>query len=291
MAAMVQTPTSRAIGDFVKFIKARERHRRYKEEGIGFSKSNPKDDIIAIYRFCNVRRNDDRVTKFIHDWAFVQHNWRDDPELWFAFVVARLFNNEGTLEAIGPYVLPYDPIRMAKALEKRKATGAKLFNAAYIVSTNGVAMGKVQYLITRVLTPLWKHRAHLSHLIGKATSLDTVCQLISEQNGFKTFMAAQVVADLKYARPAQWDDFDTFAASGPGSKRGLNRVLGNDKNAPMSEAVFRATLDRLRDSVNARLNWDPITAQDIQNCLCEYDKYCRVAEGDAPKQLYKPKEK
>jgi 5-hmdU DNA kinase-like protein len=281
---MAARPSNPAIAAFTKFINARERHRIGKEAGRKVDKPDP---IISKYRFCNVRRNDDRVTKFVHTWAF--EAWRDHPELWFALIVARLFNNEDTLTDIDSAIIPYDPRRMLKILNARKAGGLKNFNAAYIVSTNGVAMGKAEYLIDRVLTPLWKQRAHLSHMINKQTELAVVCDIISSQNGFKTFMAAQVVADLKYAYPQKWTDFATFAASGPGSKRGLNRVLGNDKNAPMSEAAFRATLAQLRDSVNARFKGEPITAQDIQNCLCEYDKYCRVAEGDAPKQLYKEK--
>jgi hypothetical protein len=37
-------------------------------------------------------------------------------------------------------------------------------------------------------------------------------------------------------------------------------------------------------------NLKDLHAQDIQNCLCEFDKYERVRLGEGtPKQLYKPK--
>lgn len=279
---------------FVSFIKARERHRRVKEEpGITWATLKAKPDpIINKYRFCNVRRNDDRVTKFIHKWFFEVKGWREEPELWFAFAVARLFNNEDTIADIDEYILPYNPLKMAKTLKRRAALGEKNFNAAYIVSTNGRAMSKVDYVIDHVLTPLWKHRTHLSDFISRQECLGPVHQLLCDQNGFKSFMAAQIVADLKYANPDRWADFHTFVASGPGSKRGLNRLLGRDKDAPMPEAMFRATLLLLRDSANARLTgWEPVTAQDIQNCLCEFDKYQRgvLGEEQGPKQLYKPR--
>lgn len=288
MSVVVAIPTQ-GLNKFVSFIKARERHREAKE-----TKTTVKrpDDIISRYRFCNVRRNDDRVTKWIHAWAFEENGWREHPELWFAFVVARLFNNEDTLRAIGDHILPYNPLKMNKVLKGRAVLGEKNFNAAYIVSTNGRAMNKVDYVIGLVLTPLWKHREHLSNFISRQECLGPVHQLLCEQNGMASFMAAQVVADLKYAQPERWSDFHTFVASGPGSKRGLNRLLGRDKDAPMPEALFRATLLRLRDATNARTRMEPITAQDIQNCLCEFDKYQRAATGDGePKQLYKPKEK
>ena len=128
---------------FVKFICARERHRTAKLAGRMVDRPDP---IISKYRFCNVRRNDDRVTKWIHEHYL--DPWRDDPELWFMLAVARLFNNEDTLAEIRYEVLPYDPIAMGRQLRLRAKAGQKNFNAAYIVSTNGRAMpsGKMRHV-------------------------------------------------------------------------------------------------------------------------------------------------
>lgn len=274
-----------AVTAFVKFIVARERHRTAKEAGRMVDRPDP---IISQYRFCNVRRNDDRVTKWIHEMFF--QKWRDDPHLWFALVVARLFNNEEALTAIFPYILPFSPIKMMRALHARANAGQKNFNAAYIVSTAGVAMDKVDYVIDRILIPAWERRKGVSASIQQRGELEFVHQTLMELNGLASFMAAQVVADLKYAHPARWSDFHSFAASGPGSKRGLNRVWGRDKDAPMTELAFRQGLMLLRDAVNMRLAWtETITAQDIQNCLCEMDKYERARTGEGrPKQHYHP---
>lgn len=273
--------------DVVRFIKNRENERlrklgRYKGEG---------DHIIRKYRFCNVRRNDDRETIWIHENYLEE--WRGDPFLWFAMVVARLFNNQDTLAEIKPYVLPFRPVKMDQMLTFRREAGRKNFNAAYIVSTNGRTGDKVTYLIEEVLNPLWKIRHNISAALKGATLAD-VHELFMRQNGLGSFMAAQVIADLKYADPARWKDFDTFAASGPGSLRGLKRVLDIDINKPMREEYFREKLGLLRVAVNKKLEFmgEPLTAQDLQNCLCEFDKYerARLDEG-APKQLYTPRVK
>src|SRR4249919_3123124 len=62
------------------------------------------DPILRDYRFCNIYREDDKVT------VWIRENWRkpnsDDPDLWFAMCVARLFNLPTTLEAIG-YPVPF----------------------------------------------------------------------------------------------------------------------------------------------------------------------------------------
>lgn len=274
------------VSDFVKFIRARERHRLWKEQGRKKLPSNA-DPIIAKYRFCNVRRNDDRVTVWIHEQYL--ERWRDHPELWFALVVARLFNNESTLAAIQDKVLPFNIMKMRRTLHARRDAGEKNFNAAYIVSTNGRAMDKVDYVLDLVLNPMWQTRKLITRDI-RVGQLANVHMVLEQQNGLASFMAAQVIADLKYAHPDWWEDFHTFAASGPGSRRGLNRVMGFAVDTPFRESIFRGRLLDLRDQTNARLTgMEPLTAHDIQNCLCEFDKYerARLGEGE-PKQLYKP---
>lgn len=284
------------VADFVDFIKARERHRVAKERGWaavsgGGPRGNRKPDpIISEYRFCNVRRNDDRVTKWIHEKFFAL--WGDHEHLWFALTAARLFNNEPTLDNVMGQLLPFAPGGLKKTLRGRALLGFKNFNAAYIVSTNGRAMNKIDYVVDHVLTPLWKKRDKLTKLIRVGQLANAHIALSGEQ-GLGSFMAAQVLADLKYAPGwGPWEDFHSFAASGPGSRRGLNRVVGNPISAPYNEADFRRDLLKLRDMTNMRLKMEPLTAQDIQNCLCEFDKYerARLKEG-RPKQKYKPREK
>lgn len=274
------------VEKLVDFIKARELVRKAHDKGYRDLQSvSGLDPIITKYRFCNVRRNDDRVTKWIH----LNYMDLNDPFPWFTLTVARLFNYPQSLSNIKQAVIPFRPATMADILQKRKLAGLKNFNAAYIVSTNGRAMDKATYLIEEVLEPLWAKREAISASLRGAT-LAQAHELLERQNGLGSFMAAQVLADLKYLRPEEWSDFHTFAASGPGSKRGLNRVLGRDIKKPMREQVFRDTLMALRAEVNRKLRWkEPLTAQDLQNCLCEYDKYRRAQLGTGvPKQIYKP---
>lgn len=274
------------VDDLCAFIEARERHRRVKAGLVTNFNATYLDPIIAQYRFCNVRRNDDRVTKFILQWSWA---WDGNPHQWFVFVVARLFNQPETLNDISKYVLPFRPTQMALVLHQRKRAGQRNFNPAYIVSTNGHAMDKVEYLIKHVLEPLWAKRAPITASLKGAT-LAQAHELFKTQNGLGSFMAAQVLADLKYVDPDRWPDFHTFAASGPGSKRGLSRVMTGALGRAYTEKQFRNTLSLLHEAVNAKLQWsEPLTAQDLQNCLCEFDKYERARLGEGrPKQKYVP---
>jgi hypothetical protein len=277
------------VTDLINFIKARERHRIWKEDGknpLTCRSCRNADPIISRWRFCNVRRNDDRVTKFVLNWL------KQYPEEyhWFAATVARFFNNEETLTAIQDTVVPFVPERMRSFLKQRAAKGLRNFNAAYIISTNGRSMNKIDYIMDVVLIPMWAKREDLIERMAQMNSMEEIHALLTRWHGLGSFMAAQVLADIKYSTQNNWIDFHTFAASGPGSRRGLNRVMERDVNAPWREQEFRKTLRELRDKVNARLNMEPLTAQDLQNCLCEFDKYERIRLGEGrPKQRYTPR--
>lgn len=282
------------VDDLATFIKAREAHRRRKE---GDTRNFVLDPIIAKYRFCNVRREDDRVTRWIAE------NWRNphsgDPYLWFAMVVARLFNLPSTLEAIG-YPIPWKAVIRAR-LHAIRDSGDNVFNAAYIVSTNGRAMDKIDYVLDVVLKPMWRERGLVGPITAdKAPQLGDLHERLMRFQGMGSFMAAQVVADVKYAAPYYdlaagqptdaADDWATFAASGPGSRRGLNRVMGRPVDAPWREKDWYLTLIKLMMQLSRKLPPEirrGLHAQDIQNCLCEFDKYERARTGQGtPKQIY-----
>jgi hypothetical protein len=94
-----------------------------------------------------------------------------------------------------------------------------------------------------------------------------------------------VVADVKYVEPLRSArDWATFAASGPGSRRGLNRVLERLTDAHWQEENWRVALRNFHDSFRGdleRVGLGDLHAQDLQNCLCEFDKFERARLGRA----------
>lgn len=117
---------------------------------------------------------------------------------------------------------------------------------------------------------------------------------LRDMNGFGSFYAAQVVAEMKYVAPLRSArDWWTFAAPGPGSKRGLNRVLGRPKDAPWrDDDVWRAAFARLHEAIAPeleRIGIGRLCGQDLQNCLCEFDKMERARLGEGkPKRRFVP---
>lgn len=272
--------------EFSRFVI--ERHHVYLRREKGKAAPWTKDKILQTYRFCNVYRELDRVTQWIAE------NWRDPhhdyKHLWFAMVVARLINKPESLELLS---LPgrWNKKQFLRILGERQESGEKVFSAAYIVSTNGRKMNKLEYLANEVLDPLWDARREL-----RPTKDDTLSEwhaALSQFQGLGSFMAAQVVADMKYVKPLKKAaDWWTFAASGPGSRRGLNRVMGLPIKARFTEAEWRLRLRRLMKETRPifkAAGLERLHAQDLQNCLCEFDKYERARLGEGrPKQKFTP---
>ncbi len=266
---------------FVAFVH--ERHRIYLRRLAGAPAPWTQDPILRVYRFTNVYRELDTVTQWI------AKNWRephaDDPQLWFAMAVARLINWPETLSAMG-YPAGWSAARVLKFTKlaaARRDDGKKVFTSAYIINqavTGGYGMTKAEYLAKVVFPDLWNRRRHIQPVEGD--TLESFHARLMKGYGMGTFLAAQVVADLKCA-PAgvlrEAEDWGTWAAPGPGSRRGMNILLGNDPEQAIRDSVWRAHLAELQRLFNtardAATLTIPLCAQNLQNCLCEYSKYSR----------------
>lgn len=263
-----------------------DRHDIYVARQEGKPKPWTEDPILRNYRFCNVYRELDTVTQW------VSNNWReqgkDHPDLWFAMAVARWVNWPDTLEGVG-FPIPWRPQKFISVLHSRKAAGQKVWTGAYMIGTQGNAMDKAKFIAELVLSPLWEAREQLRP--RKGDTLASFAKRIIAVKNQGSFMVGQMVADAKYAdknlRAAT--DWDTWAVSGPGSRRGLNRVTGRELTKGWPDKLFLETLTELRHEVNDfRPPWmEPLHAQDLQNCLCEFDKYERVRLGQGkPRSRY-----
>lgn len=272
---------------FIGFVV--ERHRIYERREEGQTAPWTKDKILAQYRFCNVYRELDRTTKWIAE------NWRTPYEslddLWFFMVIARLVNRPETLVEL-PTPGVWKKAKFLETMNVLRKQGHKTFGSAYIVSTGGQAMPKAEYLAAHVLDPMWTQRERL-----RPRSNDTLSsfhQRLMGEIGMGSFMAAQVVADIKYVQPLlKAKDWWTFASSGPGSRMGMIYLIGSSPgDFRWQEHEWRTALRDLSAVANPHFEnaeLPRIHAQDLQNCLCEFSKYRRTQLGTGkPKQLFTP---
>lgn len=269
--------------DLFEFI--RERHSIYVKKESGLPKPWTKDHILRSYRFCNVYRQLDTQTQWLNDCWGVKHG--DDPDYWFACTVFRLVNWHETANQLG-YPVPWKSKPFIGTMRTRMNVGLKVYSGAYIVSTHGVQEPKHIY-IARQLDKMWDMRDKLRYKEGE--TLAEFHERLVGCDGLGNFLAAQVVADAKFfgkARKAK--DWWYFVAPGPGSKRGLNRVFNRDKDKVWKDGEWLSNFRVLHEAINTlikKYDLPRLSAQDLQNCLCEFDKYERVRLNEGrPRSTY-----
>jgi hypothetical protein len=278
------------LSKFLSFVV--ERHRIYERRFIAKDPAPWTDDpILAAFRFCNVYRELDRTTIWIKD------HWRDPstlhPDVWFLMALARFVNRPETLARFLPITNFWNADKFTDILLEQKRAGQKVFGGAYIISTNGQATDKAIYLRDEVLDPLWEARRFIRPRTDD--TLRGFFNRLTQSHGMGSFMAAQVVADTKYTESfnsRMTSDWWTFAASGPGSRRGMNYLLGRPPSTHWIEHEWFDILTELASEVRSPLKEEGLSrlhAQDLQNCLCEFSKYRRSQLGmGRPKARFTP---
>jgi hypothetical protein len=259
----------------------------YLKRKAGVPKPLTDDPILRNWRFCNMYRELDTVT------IWLRVNWRephvDDPDLWFAFVVARLVNKISTLEALG-YPVPWNRERFLEVMASTK----KPYGAAYVISPppggKGGEGNKPFDQADLVLDPLWEARERKRPRQGGL--IEDFYKDLFEQPGMGTFLCGQVIADVKYVEPLRSAaDWTTFAAPGPGSRIGLNYLLGRGRGTNWREADWRRELGKLQRQLESRwaeVGMEPPHGQDLNNQLCEWSKHedMRLGVRDRLKNRY-----
>lgn len=243
-----------------------------------------KNPIMSRFRFCCTYREDDWVTKWI------RVNWREPyakhPNLWLAMLIARQINWPNTLGFIG-FPEEWKPDYVAEKMKHRQEKGHKVFTSAYMIHASPEkGKSKIDYVIYDVIDPVWKavQDTSLKTFEGFCwdKQLETVHTWLTSFNGWGPFMAYEVVTDLRHTRYLQSAiDINTWANTGPGAKRGLNRLYNRNINAYGSKQQLLDEMRLVNDWITRNRNTGLLPTweiRDTEHLLCEYDKKCRAAE-------------
>lgn len=255
--------------DLAFWIKEREAIRERKERGDPPPWTD--DEVLKTYRFCNVYREDDKVTRWI------ARHWREpnkhDKHLVINMCVARMVNWPDTLAELGYFSDGWNSQRFIDVLAGRRKRGEKVWTGAYLVTGGFSAGGEPkEVIVARVLDD-----ANLfGKFVRKGDSLEEAYEHLIHTRGMGSFLCAQVIADLKYTPLlADADDWFTWCAPGPGSLMGLNILQDRDLRAYIPESRFREEVNIVRRWIKDQTGYE-LCAQDTQNCLCEFGKYVRA---------------
>src|SRR5262249_52517756 len=179
----------------------------------------------------------------------------------------------------------WDPDALKAKLHAVEQTGQKVFGAAYVIPGGEKGRNKIDHVVDNVVQPFFTNPPVID-----TTSMERTWTVLRGYSGMGSFLAGQVVADLRFAVDGSWEDRNTWAPKGPGSQPGINRIFGRDPHENMDQDQFLAELrmvvaelkQRLPESITSRLEM-----ADWQAIACEANKYLRTLAGEGkPKQRY-----
>lgn len=265
-----------------KFVLERESVRKKKEAGL------PKPwtdwDPLLKFRFTNVRRMDDKVSDWLYQNWYKKHF--DHPNMLIAAVLARQLNRIDSLSEAG-FPLVFDVDSLEKTLRDRVERKEGNFSAAYMI-TGTLGGDKITQIVHKVLAPLVDVTVDTSSMEKSANNL-------LPHAGIGTFIAGQVVADLRWALSGSWADKDSWVPVGPGSNRWLRILHGEEdrrddrlKNPEFSDKVLELkSVLCLEPEIQAIQEDRKLELMDWQNVCCEsYKVWKWLHLGRAPKQNY-----
>jgi alpha-glutamyl/putrescinyl thymine pyrophosphorylase clade 1 len=280
----VPGPTVRAAVFEAYWAFASDRHAVFERRISGGPGPWTTDPIIEEYRFCNAFRAADRVTQELVAAAYANRDQRPD-DVFLRTLCFRLFSRPETWRLIEAEVGQlgvgtFDAARLGDRLEDARSAGARLYTGAFILAA-GPAYGHRR-----------KHRNHLALLeamleaemparVAGAGSLGEVYELLLAWPLIGPFMAYQLATDLNYTTLIDFDE-DDFTMPGPGALRGLGKVFVELGDLDPAGAIhwlcrYQGRCEEELGIAPPRLFGRPLHAIDVQNLLCELDKYARVA--------------
>lgn len=271
---------------FINFLVAREAMRVHKEL-VGGPGPHSEDPILANHRFCNINREHDTVTRFIHQEFRVPFKDMGKQFMVRQMLFCRIFNEPKTLMAVCPF---RDKDSAVKALKAYRNTGVKMMRGAYMMPPHGKNIGGVDIIdhwcevvehATGVAWGDWPAVEAKVHY-NPMTTLKEVAEGLMRVIGIGPFIANQVCADLRYI-PVwghDWTDWQSFILAGPGTRRGVNRYYNCDPTQSGTDAAFTQSLLTIREDLHKDI---PQTIRDyyrdpnnLSNSFCEFDKYERA---------------
>ena len=259
-----------------------ERENILARKSHGFNAPWTDNAVMQTTYFCNVHREDDKVTKWIRKRWDDAHSMNavDIADVEANMCMARLVNRISSLESLDWPWDKWQPKRFQDVAEMYAREGDPFWGSAYVVTTHGQPIGKVGY-VSGVLQEAFKQLP----ITNTAYTLTAYHKRLTALEGFGSFMAAQVVADLKntdYHPLREARDWHTWSAPGPGSLRGLTWFFDAElKGKKVTPRTFGGYIREAWDWARPKLppGLRDLCMQDFQNCLCEYDKFMRVTTG------------
>ena len=268
---------------YLSFVQERHNISCMRASGAPYAS---QDEILRNNKFCSVYRVLDYGSQF-----FIRELLRGEESLLpedvlYRAMLYRYYNRPEPfrwfLNNVGRYPLARDRGGLAhRALSAYDAVGGKMFGTAYTMFSGQENPGVRRWEWALGLAGRAVDQQAKEFLKSGSTRGQIEALLPLPRVGL--FMAQQVVTDFNYASSHYIGGENEHVVLGPGSARGA-KLLGFDE-AGQTFTGFCTNIQG--DLLDVSLHGRPPSLMDIQNTLCEFDKYIRYT-NKTPRTRYTP---
>ncbi len=262
-----------------------------------FQIQNPytDDKILQEYKFTNVYRSLDRVSQYLIREIINEEEGYTKKDLFWRILLFKHFNKIETWEHLiadlGDITFDTTKEEIIESLDKLSQNDIPVYSNAFMLTASfmrkpdfmaeyGLEKGSKKYVI--YLSIFYKYFIGLGKIdeVLNSSSLKNLYDNLRKTPAFANFLAMQFTTDLNWSFLFNFDEND-FVVASVGSTRGINRCFtfeGRERNYDEVIMWIHANFDKLLKEYDC--NFIPLpnrmpTVMDLQNCLCETDKYLR----------------
>lgn len=253
---------------------ALERQAIYVKKLREFNKPWTINPIFQKYFFCNVFREQDKVSVWIIHNIIKKFALSFKPplrnsmigELLPILAVYRYINYIPTFNFL---VGTFDIKLILKCLLTLKKEGKKIFNSAFINNSGSLSkLNYIKFLYESINEPNFK--AKLKKAIYEDRRMEAVCDVYKSIDGVGGFMAYEYACDISYMfLKDHFKDINTWANVGPGCRKGIAYILRNIDGTRLSKKYDQEAQQIIRK------HWEPYMVQNVirEPTDPEYRKY------------------
>lgn len=283
------------------FDLARERYRIKLQRDVKAPPPWTADPILANWRFCNVFREDDAVTRWFRENVREPLNRSMGPGALFATIAFRWFNCIATGEALKESLLKdeWGP-KQERLLLARRDAGETIFTGAFIINSEP-GKGKLESVLEclRVARTLVQETIRAQDL-APLESLQACHAWLQQVPRLGRFMAYEIVSDLRHTFLLDdAHDILTWASAGPGCARGLSWTwtgdheelgYGSDKAQVVLNERMQQIVEASRSARFWPQEWPAWEMREAEHWACEVWKYINARDnGGRMKVRYHPR--
>lgn len=266
------------------------------------------DPLLENYRFTNVRREMDRQTKYLIDNIVNNNNLTLEEKIinnimfrcWNVWESMRLLGGPWTKQELlsGSALLQARTIyNQVSQDEPRHGWFTKVFFTSGVKLGMKNLLGVKNFVLGVFDIAQWVISRDIANQVLNAKSQVEAFHILKNIPGIANFLGYQIFVDCTYIPEFQFSE-NEFTIAGPGCRKGLNRLIIDDKGLTAEECVFwlrdnitkiAPQIDPMKLMVDLPEEERFLSVMSLENCLCEFSKYHRAYHKEGrPKNRYIP---